>query len=339
MKKYLSLTQIILPFVISLCLVSYTKAQEGVGMVTGSTTGTYIQFGNEIADVTQKAGLNIIVKDSEGSIANIKRLTSRENAALAIVQSDVLGFLGRSNNPKMVEVARKIRLIFPFYNEEVHLFARKEIQSFTDLEGKRLVLGAKGSGNWLTANNLLQMTGVKPSEYLYLSPSKAVTAVLTGEADAMIYVAGKPVKLFKNIEKLKSKPDYAPLLEKVHFAKLDDQKMLQEYAGSQISVDDYAWFDSSIPTIAVKAVLISFDFSRKKNAYFRQRCQQLSTLGQAIRDNIDQLKESGHPKWKEVDLNARIGIWELDTCSRKDSNETPDPKANIARELEKFLVE
>jgi len=47
--------------------------------------------------------------------------------------------------------------------------------------------------------NLLQITGVKPAELLKLPPLQGVTAVLKGEADAMFYVAGKPVSLFTKV--------------------------------------------------------------------------------------------------------------------------------------------
>ncbi len=91
---------------------------RSIGIVTGSKTGTYIKFGHAIAKEAKKMGVDIIVKESEGSIANIERLNSRENAGLAIVQSDVLGFLIRSDDPEMKKVAERLRLIFPFYNEE-----------------------------------------------------------------------------------------------------------------------------------------------------------------------------------------------------------------------------
>ena len=39
-------------------------------------------------------------------------------------------------------------------------------------------------------------------------------------------------------------------------------------------------------------------------------------LARAVRENIDKLRASGHPKWREVDLDAEVGIWELDSCSR-----------------------
>ena len=101
---------------------------DSIGMVTGSTTGTYFQFGQDIAKVTQTSGLEILVKEAEGSIDNIRRLVSRENAALSSVQSDVLGFLSRSEDPQVRRISERLRLVFPFYNEEVHLLARKEIQ-------------------------------------------------------------------------------------------------------------------------------------------------------------------------------------------------------------------
>lgn len=312
---------------------------QPVGMVTGSKTGTYIQFGNDIAEVAKTAGLNLEVKDSQGSIDNIKRMNSKENAALGIVQSDVLGFLNRSESPEMRKVAGRLRLIFPFYNEEVHLFANKSIQSFSDLQGKRVVVGEEGSGNWLTSINLLQLTGIKPVELLQTAPLPGVTAVLKGEADAMFYVAGKPVSLFTKLGNLVNNPEFAPLLANVHFVPLDDPKMIQEYASAKIGPTDYPWLESETPTIAVKAVLMSFDFSGKQSPYFTQRCGQLATLGQAIRANIDTLRQTGHAKWKEVDLDEKVGIWPLDPCSRnQDKNKAKDPKVDLTRELEKMLL-
>ncbi|MCB1919056.1 MAG: TAXI family TRAP transporter solute-binding subunit [Candidatus Competibacteraceae bacterium] len=310
---------------------------QPVGMVTGSKTGTYIQFGNDIAGVAKTVGLDILVKDSKGSIDNIRRMNSKENAALGIVQSDVLGFLSRSESPEMRQLAGRLRLIFPFYNEEVHLFANKSIQSFGDLQGKRVVVGEEGSGNWLTAINLLQLTGAKPSELLQIAPLSGVTAVLKGEADAMFYVAGKPVSLFTKVGNLINKPEFAAMLANVHFVPLDDPKMLREYVATRIGPSDYEWLDRETPTIAVKAVLMSFDFSGRQSAYFAQRCQQLAKLGQAIRANLNALQQTGHPKWKEVNLNEKVGIWSLDSCSR-DSAKSGDSKIDLTRELEKILL-
>jgi TRAP transporter TAXI family solute receptor len=287
-----------------------------IGMVTGSKAGTYFEFGQEIATLAGKAGVAILVKESEGSIDNLRRLASSENAAFGIVQSDVLGFVNRMNDQETRHLAARLRLIFPFYNEEVHLLARKEIQRFEDLAGKRVVVGTRGSGNWLTSNNLLLMVNVRPAERIELSPPEAFIAVLQGRADAMFYVAGKPVKLFTTLGELQKDPEYDRLGQGIHFVPLTHERMLREYVASTIGSDDYAWVETMIPTVAVKAVLVSFDFSAKNTPYYRQRCQQLSILGKEIRANFPELQRTGHPKWKEVNLNEELGIWKRDTCSQ-----------------------
>jgi TRAP transporter TAXI family solute receptor len=311
---------------------------EGIGMVTGSATGTYIQFGHDIAKVASKRGIEIIVKESEGSLDNIRRLQSKENAAIAIVQSDLLGFLNRSKDPTTQSHSQNLKLVFPFYNEEVHLLATKAIQRFEDLVGKRVVVGTNGSGNYLTSNNLLYMLKIKPSRRITnLSPAEAVKAVLTGDADAMFFVAGKPVTLFQNISRLltDSNPAYAELVDNIHFVPLNNGKMLQEYALSTIGPEDYQWVRKTISTITVKAALVCYDFSKKSSTYYRKRCRQLGQIGQAIRQSFNELKENGHRKWKEVDLDQETGIWEWDNCSRMQSQPN-QLQPNIGETKEEF---
>jgi TRAP transporter TAXI family solute receptor len=269
--------------------------------------------------VANPKGVDIIVKESEGSLDNIRRLQSKENAALAIVQSDLLGFLNRSKDSTRQRYSRNLKLVFPFYNEEVHLLANKTIQRFEDLDGKRVVVGTNGSGNYLTSNNLLYIRKIQPSRRITdLRPAEAVSAVLTGKADAMFFVAGKPVTLFQNIGKLLAdqNSNYAKLVDNIHFVPLNHKEMLQEYASSTIGPQDYSWVRNTVPTIAVKAALICYDFSKNNSLYYQKRCRQLAQIGQAVRQSINELKQSGHSKWKEVNLSEKTGIWEWDTCSQ-----------------------
>lgn len=295
-----------------------------MGMVTGSSSGTYIQFGRQIADIALTEGVEIIVKTSGGSLDNIQRIRSTENAALGIVQSDVLGFIKkRSDDPELKQFVNLLRLIFPFYNEEIHLYANNAIQRFEDLQGKRVAVGTENSGNFVTSINLFHIMNIEPGELVTdLKPMDAAASVISGDVDAMIYVAGKPVSLFTDLEKVKANPALAPYFEKTHFVPLDDEKILKEYVGSSIGGADYGWLDREIPTVAVKAVLIGYDFSKGTSPYYRMRCDQLARLSRAIRKNIDSLKANGHEKWKEVDLDQEIGIWTLDTCSRRSASST-----------------
>ncbi len=271
-----------------------------LGMVTGPATGTYIMIGNDISKVAANEGEKIDVKPSTGSIDNIRRITEAgENASVGIVQSDVLGFLNRSKNARSQAIAERLRLVFPLYSEEVHVLARKEIKEFKDLEGKRVIVGQPGSGNMLTAVNLLSLAKVKPAQSMQMAPEEGVVSVLAGEADAVIFTAGKPVTLFSNLEQMRTdfNGKYAQLLSQVHFLPVRGKVIEDEYNKAQITPADYNFVKETVPTVAVTAVLIAYDFSSEKNDYYRARCEQLATLGRAIRGHISWLKENGHPKW------------------------------------------
>jgi TRAP transporter TAXI family solute receptor len=332
---------------VSLLLVLFASlfgaayAAMPVGMTTGPKTGTYIVFGHDIAAVAAKEGLTINVYDSNGSIENIKRLTSKEKVGLAIVQSDVLGFLSHSKNGDSLAAAKQLRLIAPFYNEEVHVLARKDITKLSDLAGKRVVVGSEGSGSMITAVNIFSIMGVTPSKMYEIDAPRGVVAVLNNDADAMVFVGGKPVKMFKNMEELATIKDggNAGKLDQVHFLALDDPRLLKEYKTASITHNDYGYVGSDIPTIAVTAVLISHDYTLKKDTYYHEQCHNMAKLAHILRDHLDDLKAHGHPKWKEVDLNSDVGIWKRDSCSQASFGEAASAQTDgDNRALEKDLI-
>lgn len=297
---------------------------EPVGMVTGSPTGTYYQFGRDIAEVAAKDGLRIEVKPSAGSLANIERMNSKENAAFGIVQSDVLGYLKRDSTLNR-ELAQRLRVIFPFYLEEVHVLAKGDIRSLRDLNGKRVAIGMEGSGTWLTAKNLFKLLRIAPSEELLLGTEDAELKLIGGDLDAMLYVAGKPVKAFEPLGRMAAAandPVARNAVAGLHFvpaSPVDDAQVFAEYDESSIGPADYPWLKSEVPVAAVRAVLVGFDFSTCQSAYCKKRCSELKTLGNAIRDNLETLQSGAHhPKWQQVSLDAGMQVrgWQIDVCSR-----------------------
>lgn len=289
-------------------------AEEVITIVSGPKTGTYYAIAKDIAQVGAKAGVKVEVKTSEGSIDNIKRLNGTEGASLGIVQSDVLGFLSRSKSPESMKMASNLRMVFPFHNEEVHVLARGDIKQFSELSGKRVAVGEDGSGNMLTAVNLFSIMGITPGESRKIAAAQGVVAVLKGELDAVIFVGGKPVRLFKNLEDLNlpENQKYAPMLSQVHFLPMDDPKMLEEYRPASITQTDYSFVQGEVPTVAVQAVMVSYDLSAKGN---KRRCEKLGQLAKALQKELPSLVKNGHPKWKEVNLTAEIGHWQKDGCA------------------------
>ncbi len=307
-------------FVIATGVDAGDSDKETIGMVTGSKSGTYIKIGRDIANVVKNAGVDVEVKDSKGSLKNILRMASKENAGFGIVQSDILSYLRFSGDADNKKLADRLRLMAPLYKEEVHIFAKKSIQSLADLDGKRVAVGNEGGGSWLTAVTLFDYANIHPI-IEYLSKGDAAQAVLEGELDAMIFVAGKPVTFFTRLGQLKA--HYPTQFERVHFLDIDPDSFTRKlpYVKSSIGPEDYLWLDETVTTAAVKALLVAFDFSKPVNSYYIKRCAQFAKVGEALRNNIDRLKQTGHRKWREVDLYADVGDWPKDKCTWRSTDQ------------------
>lgn len=301
-------------FSLGLLVPTLTLADD-IGMVTGSSYSTYFKFGEQIAEVSKQMGVNILVKVSNGSIANIERLASTENVALAIVQTDILSYLRKDSNPRLRRFAHKLRIVSPLYEEEIHLFSRKNIKNISDLNGKRVIVGFEGSNTNLTAENIMEIMNVTPKEKVYKLPRKGVSLVIQDEADAVFFVSQKPLKLFESLfsstdEDIKNK------LTKVHFVPLDDKKIVQSYNISYFTKQDYNIIKEKIPTVAVKVALVSFDFSSNLNDYYKKRCKQINSISHAI-DN----------KWSFEKNKVKHG-WKSSKCSYIFNNTEPRSRAS-----------
>lgn len=291
-----------------------------LGFVAGPATGTNIRIAQDIAEVARAAGIAIEVRPTLGSIDNLHRMGTRtENAGLGLVQSDVLGFLKRSQSAESQSIASKVRLVSPLYQEEVHLLASRNVSSISDLAGKRVAIGTEGSGSMLTAMNLFGQMGIKPAKLYKIAGPEAAMAVLTGQADAAVIVGGAPLKLFQNMAEMARDPKSAEAqaLAQVHFLTLDPAALAEGYEAATLSKNDYPFLDRDVPTVAVWALLVVYDFTLKNEPYYHQRCAELGRLGEALRKrgNAD---NKAHPKWEEalssLHQGQAQGGWPQDAC-------------------------
>jgi hypothetical protein len=285
-------------------------------MVTEAPTSTSFRFGLDVIRVGRNIGLDMELQQSDGGIDTIERLRGSQSPAVGVVPSDMPGIMSQSPDAEMNRLAEQLHLLFPLYLEEVHLFARKDIQRVEDLDGKRVIVGVQGSRTWLTAHHLLHKLKVQPHELINaVSPLKAIVAVLRGTADAMFYVGDKPALPFMRMRNLLGDARYASLLQEVNFVPLHPEQAGQEYLASTLGPQDYTWVKTSVPTLAVQMVLASFDASRPASHPDDRYCGQLVNLTQAVRDNFDALQHSGHSKWQEVDLDHRLATWKYHSCT------------------------
>jgi hypothetical protein len=273
-----------------------------MGIITGGAKGTYYQFGLNLKTLVNAHGINLTVANSNGSVENVYAVYNRPNTQIGIVQADVLAFISRSQtNPTLKQIAKKTKLVFPLYNEEVHIVGRNDITNFSDLTGRKVAIGEDGSGTYLTAKLIFEISEVAPAEMLTIGTEEALAQLKAGKIDAMFYVAGYPVKLFKENVTAQDGLSLIPIL---------DKSVTEFYPPAKIPPNSYAFQTEEVATIAVKAVLISYDFRTT-------HCDSVGSFAKIVYENLDWLKKNGHPKWNQVDLNYALKGWEQYDCVQK----------------------
>ena len=293
-----------------------------MGMVTGGPTGTYYQFGLNLKELAKQNDINLRVDNSKGSIENIYAVYQRPKTQLGIVQSDVLAFVSRvQSNPVLKGIARKTKMVFPLYNEEIHLVGKKDLLSFDYLSGRKVAIGKEGSGTYLTAELLFKVSGVEPAERVAIGTSEALEEIKRGNIDAMFYVAGYPVKLFTESVQPEDNLTVIPITHK---------SILEFYPPSEIPGGTYVWQTETVPTAAVKAVLVAYDF---RNFH----CQSVGKLAKLLYENTDWLAANGHPKWQSVDLNYQLKGWQQYDCVKKYLAGARRPAQTRSKELNPVL--
>ncbi|MFC1824973.1 TAXI family TRAP transporter solute-binding subunit [Thermodesulfobacteriota bacterium] len=285
-------------------IFSFSSPSYGfeLGLKTGSTKGTYYQIARDLSLLSKGYKLRLNVMPSEGSVENIIGILADEKVHLAIVQDDVMAFIKLESEQQSADkvyraVIDKTRWVFPLYNEEIHVLGKKSISSFEQLQGKRVAVGSPGSGTRLTSNLMFSLSGIKPAKEIETGAQDSLSALMRNQVDAMIQVAGYPVKLFEEFSNPRG----------FHLIPVTNRKVLELYTPSLIPRKTYNWQNASIDTAAVKAALVTIDYDGKV-------CDLIGKLGETITDNIDWLRKYGHPKWKSVDLDFKMRLWNRSPC-------------------------
>lgn len=293
-----------------------------MGIVTGSEKGTYYQFGLNLQRLMKSNGINLTVSPSKGSVENVFAVYQRPATQLGIVQSDVLAFVARvETDPVLQRIAKKIKMVFPLYNEEIHILGRN-VASFDDLADKRVAIGREGSGTYLTARLMFKVAEVEPKQMLLIDTDQALAELKAGRIDAMFYVAGAPVKLFT---------EGVAEADGLALVPVTNKSITEFYPNVELPARSYPWQAQAVPTVAVKSVLVSFDFRRLD-------CENVGRFAQILATNMGWLSDNGHPKWKAVKLDYPLKGWEQYDCVRKYLARTaPAPAVAKSSELNPVL--
>lgn len=196
MKKWLAL---VLCAVMALSLTSVLAAETKVlTMGTGGTAGTYYAFGSEIAQLWNKniEGIEVVPQVTGASKVNIVSIVDGE-FQLGFSQNDTIFYAYQGDKDQFEgEVFDNFYAIGALYPEAVQLVvaADSDIQGIQDLKGKKISIGAQGSGTAINAVQILELAGLTLDdvEESWYSFAESATAFQNKQIDAAFITAGIP---------------------------------------------------------------------------------------------------------------------------------------------------
>ena len=266
---------------LALVISFYAHTAWALTIATGPSDGSYFQIAQDIKNVAGKDGIDLQVMATKGSLENLELLGSGK-VDLAIVQLDALRFISDVIKKDLgLDLFDKIKVVLNLYPEEIHILTnRKDIQTFYNLEGKRVSVGPPGGGTAVTAAVLFNIYDIKAtvSEEPF---EEAVKKIEQGSLDAVIFVGGAPV------------PFIGKLSGKFSFVRLPSNPVLEQiYLRTSLGKQLYGWAGADTETYAVPAAMMGLD---KRDEKYVIQVQQLVLT---ILNNREFLEAKGHPKWK-----------------------------------------
>ena len=295
----------ILAILLTLALVFSFAACGGNGattmsMGTGSPTGTYYAYGGIIGQyITNHAGITVNAVSTGGSKDNIQGINDKDYS-LGTVQSDVMHYAW--NGTRSFETEGKItsfRTVAGLYAEAVQLITTNaDIKSVADLKGKKVSIGAPGSGVYFNAIDVLTAAGLTENDIKpqYQNFDQSAEGLKDGKIDAAFIVAGAPTPAITELCMTNKNTKIVPIDGDIAQKLMKDNTFYSVY---KIPANSYANQTEEITTVTVKATLIVDADASEDDVY---------NLTKAIFDNVDGIKAE-HAKGAELTLeNATEGL-------------------------------
>lgn len=187
--------------IIVVFLIANPPPPKSITIATGAEGGTYSAYGVRYKEFFAKRGITLNLLATKGAQENVDLLLEPNSAIdVAFMQSGLL-------DPMK---AGDLQTLGSIGYEPIWVFYRGSdkggsLQKFTDLSGRKMAIGEKGSGTYTEAMHMLSLNGLDQSPSLVAIPAvEAVGAIERGEIDALFLIQGVQSG---NIQRLLRNPD------------------------------------------------------------------------------------------------------------------------------------
>ena len=234
---------------------SCMAGKQFFAIATGGTGGTYYPLGGVLAQALTTKVPDIIVTAQSGnaSTANLNLLRSHSIES-AFVQNNTAYQAYNGMDHFKGKAVKNVRGIASLYPEVIQIITRKEagIRQLSDLKGKTVIPGDRGSGSAVDAENILKMAGMTFNDFGtvdWLSFAGISQRMQDNQADAGFITAGIPTSSV--MELVSSTPVAILSLDDALIRKTTDA--FPFYAKVTIPADSYAGQSAPVNTVAVMA--------------------------------------------------------------------------------------
>lgn len=253
-----------------------------LSILTGGTQGTYYPLGGTFADlITTDTGVKTTAEVSQASAANMTALQNGEGE-IAFVQTDIAYYATEGTLMFEGQKIDSVVALGALYPETVQLvtLADSGIKSYEDLKGKKVSVGAPGSGTYANAEQLLEIHGltmndIKPQN---LDFGESTDGIQSGQIDAAFITAGYPTGAVEALNATNG----------VYIVPVSDDKAEEliakypYYAKDAIPAGTYG-LEEEIPAVSVGAMLaVKKDLSE----------DLVYAITKAIYDNTDKISHA-----------------------------------------------
>jgi uncharacterized protein len=235
--------------------VEETEELKFLSIVTGGTGGTYYPLGGSIASIISDAtGIQANAEVSGASAENMTTLKDG-NAEIAFTQTDIASYAKDGKLMFEGNVVDNVKAIGTLYPETVQIVTTENtgIKTVEDLKGKRVSVGAPGSGTFANAEQILEIYGLTMEDIdaKHLSFDESTGGIQDGAIDAAFVTAGTPTGAVEGLA----------ATEDVVIVPVDADKAEEliakypYYAKDEVPSGVYG-LTASVPTVAVQAMLV-----------------------------------------------------------------------------------
>ncbi len=281
-------------------VVPASAAEKNITIGTAGVTGVYYPAGGAICRMVNRGrkehGIRCAVESTGGSIANLEGIHNKD-LDMGVVQSDLL-YYAYTGTEIFSDAGsdKKLRVMLSLHPEPFTIVARKnsKINIVDDLKGKKIYIGATGSGMRATMEELIKLKGLSKNfaTVVEIKSNDQAAALCEGKIDALVYAGGHPNGAIQQVTS-------ACPTHLVSVADADVEKMMAAhpfYVRASIPANMYNGNPQETKTFGVRALLVTSSDTDDEVVY---------EVVKSVFENLENFKTL-HPVFASLDANKMV---------------------------------